>query len=86
MTLCALIYKDTKSIASSSDLIQIMNIGNELYSTLSRLCHQSYLMLTELPTMITVYDCNYQLQYSESYTGRLHGDSSIEGFIYSMPL
>lgn len=45
-------------------------------------------MLTELPTMITVFDINYQLHYSESYTCRLHANSnySIQDFPYSMPL
>ena len=40
MSLCALIYNDStgnRSINNSGDLIQIMNIGNELYAALSRL-------------------------------------------------
>jgi hypothetical protein len=46
MSLCALIYKFCKaSITNPADLIQIMNIGNELYSVLSRLLGQSYLLL-----------------------------------------
>ena len=54
MSLCSLIYNySNESITDSGDLIQIMNIGNELYSVLSRLLRQSYLLLTELPTMVT---------------------------------
>ena len=36
-----------------NDLIQIMNIGNQLYSSLSRqLARQSYLMQRELPAVL----------------------------------
>ena len=46
-----------------------MNIGNLLYSSLSQLTRQSFLMQTELPTLLIVLDTDYELQYSESYTG-----------------
>lgn len=36
--------------------------------------------------MVTVQDIDYQLNYSESYTGSLHSDSCIEGFMFSMSL
>ena len=35
MSLFSLIYNDTQGISSANDLIQIMNIGNQLYSSLS---------------------------------------------------
>ena len=41
MSLCFLIYNDTQGISSPNDLIQIMNIGNQLYSTLSWLARQA---------------------------------------------
>ena len=44
MSLCSLIYNDTQGISSANDLIQIMNIGNQLYSSLSQLARQAYLM------------------------------------------
>ena len=44
MNLCSLIYHDTQGISSANDLIQIMNIGNQLYSSLSQLARQAYLM------------------------------------------
>ena len=54
MSLCSLIFNYSNgSITDSGDLIQIMNLGNELYSVLSRLLGQSYLLLSELPTMVT---------------------------------
>ena len=79
-------YHNMRGINSSNDLLKTMYIGNELYSSLSQLARQSFLMLTELPTMLTVLDENYQLDYSASYTGTIHGDSAIDGFIYCMGL
>ena len=70
----------------SNDLLKTRHIGNELYSSQSQLARQSFLMLTELPTMLTVLDENYQLDYSASYTGNIHGDSAIDGFQYCMGL
>ena len=59
-----------------------MNIGNELYSGLSSLSRQSYLLLTEVPEMIIVFNINYQLQYSPSYTGTIHGTCEVQDFNY----
>jgi hypothetical protein len=63
-----------------------MNLGNELYSMLSRLTRQSYLLLTELPTMVTVEDTNYSLQFSESYTTNLHFSTLEESIQFVMPI
>ena len=49
-----------------------MNFGNQLHSTLSRLSKQMYLLLDELPTVITVEDTDYSIELSQSYTGNLH--------------
>ena len=46
MSLCSLIYNNKQGISSANDLIQIMNIGNQLYSSLSQLARYSYLMQT----------------------------------------
>ena len=44
-------------------------------------------MQTELPLMIAMSEKNYQLNYSESFTGNLHHfDSIIEGYQYSMSI
>ena len=46
-----------------------MNIQeNQLYSSLSQLTRQSFLMQTEFPTLLNVFEADYELQYSESYT------------------
>ena len=36
---------------------------------------QSFLLLTDLPSMLTLLEEDYQLEYSESYTGDVHGVS-----------
>ena len=46
-----------------------MNNGNQWYSSLSQLARQSYLMQTELPTILNELDTDYELEYCESYTG-----------------
>lgn len=56
ISLCALIYnKHWLAITSSVDLTNIMNVGNELYSVLSRLYNQDFLLLIELPNTVTIY-------------------------------
>ena len=87
MSLCSLIYLyRNNSICDSSDLVDIMNLGNQLYSTLSRLSRQMYLLLEELPTMITVEDCDYSIEFSQSYTGNLHLPVMNESVPFVMPL
>ena len=53
-------------------------------------CHNyqdnHFLMLTDLPSMQTVLEEDYQLKYSESYTGNVHGEPTIEGYQYCMGL
>ena len=51
MSLCSLIYNNKQGINSANDLVSIMNIRNQLYSSLSQLTRQSFLMQTELPTL-----------------------------------
>ena len=49
MSLCALMYHNMKGIGNPDDLKQIMLIGSQLYSSLSQLSRQSFLLLTDLP-------------------------------------
>ena len=37
-------------------------------------------MQTELPTLLNVLETDYELQYSESYTGTIHQEATIEGY------
>jgi len=62
--LCSLIYYNNQGIISANDLESIMNIGNQS----NQLTRQSFLMETELPTLLNVFETDYELQYCESYT------------------
>ena len=86
MSLCALIYHNIKGISNPGDLKQKGPIGNQLYRSLSKLARQSFLLLTELPTMLTVLQGNYQLEYSASYSDNVHGETTIERYQYCMGL
>ena len=66
------------------DLVNIVNIDDELYSGLSGLSKQSYLLFTEVPEIIIVFNINYQLQYSPSYTGTINGICEVQDFNYCM--
>ena len=79
MSLCALIYSKIRRITSVDDMIQIMIVRDQLYSSLSLLKRQSMLMLTELPGMVTVFERFFHLEYSESYTCNMYGDARFEG-------
>ena len=72
MSLCTLkLYTVRFPITSCADLvniINIMNIGNELYSIISRKHNPDYLLFSELPDMVTVLEIIYQIQFSQSYT------------------
>ena len=80
MSLCFFISNDTQGISPANDLVQIMNIGSQLYSSMSWLARQAYLMLSELPTALNVFDTDYQLEYSESYSSTVHQEIVIEGY------
>ena len=52
------------SITSSSDLGEILNVGNELYTRLSQSAGHDLLMLTEFPEVLCLRDTMYRLKYS----------------------
>ena len=66
MSLASLIYNKRNGIVSSVDLVNIMNIGNEIYSGLSSLSRQSYLLFIEVPEMII----NFIIKFG--YNARCH--------------
>ena len=37
-------------------------------------------MQTELPTLFNMLETDYELQYSESYTGTIHQEATVEGY------
>jgi len=86
MSLCALVYKKHwHAITSSADLLHIMNVRNELYSVLSRLHNHDFLIMTELPNTVTIFEHNYEMQYSPSCTGNINDIFSSIDFDFCMP-
>ena len=43
-------------------------------------------MQTELPTILNVLETDYELEYSEIYTGTVHQETEIEGYQYCTSL
>ena len=54
MRSCHLIYNKIRGITSVDDMIQLMTVGNRLYTSLLLLARQSMFMLTELQEMGSV--------------------------------
>ena len=78
MSLTAILYNSIHTIRPSADLVQIMNIGNELYKHLSFSARQEYLLLTEIPDVLSLGEATYNKYYilnylicSESYFGNI---------------
>ena len=86
MSLAALLYNSIYKIRSSSDLVQIMDIGNELYTHLSRSARQEYLMLTEIPEALCAGKTTYNLQCSESFFGNIHHLNAVIEDNHCLPL
>ena len=80
MSLCSLFYNNTQGISSANDLIQKMDIGNQLYSSLSWLAGQACLMQSELSTALNVFVVDHQLEYCESCSGTVHQEIAIGGY------
>ena len=43
-------------------------------------------MQSELPTVLNVFDADYQLEYSKSYSGNVHQEIAIGGYQYCKSL
>lgn len=57
-----------------------------MYSSLSQLARQSYLMQTELLMMLNVLDTDYELKYSVSYTDTVRQQYSIKNLVNVSPM
>jgi len=86
MSCCYLIFVSERAIDSYKDLDRIMMLGNELYTFLSNSCRQTFLLLSELPEIITIDENTYELNYSESYTSTLTSVNTMDNFAYTLPL
>ena len=74
MSLTAIIYHQIEHISNwtSSTLNNILTIGNNLYISIRYSVQANdYLLLTDVPCIVSLYNKVYTLQYSESLTGSL---------------
>ena len=74
MSLTAIIYHQIQHISewTSSTLNNILTIGNNLYVSIRYSVQANdYLLLTDVPCVVSLYNKVYTLQYSESLTGSL---------------
>ena len=49
-----------------------------LYSSLSQLAGWAFFMPSELPALLNMFDTDYQLEHSESYSGIVEQECAIE--------
>ena len=82
MSLTALIFNHTNFICLSEDLIEIMNTGNNMYSTLSHSSEQAFFLMTDQYLEWSEYLKLNELQYSESCVDLFGNCFPIEGFAY----
>ncbi len=73
MSLTAIIHSRIVdvNIWDTSLLNNILYAGNNLYTFISKSVNKSYLLLTDVPEMVSIFDKVYQLQYSDSLAGNL---------------
>ena len=75
MSLTAIIYHhlEHNSLWRSSTLNRILTIGNTLYTSIRCPVHTNdYLLLTDVPSMVSMYHKVLTLHYSDSLAGSLH--------------
>ena len=55
--------------------------GNSLYSCIGESINKDFLLLTDVPEMVSIDDKIYCLQYSESFSGGLHMRTNSGPFV-----
>ena len=73
MCLTAVLHNQIKNVNEwdSSFLNAILCTGNSLYGCISHSINKSYLLLTDLPGMVSVFGQIYHLHYSSPFAGDL---------------
>ena len=73
MSLTAIIFKYIKHFCNwnSSNLNNILFHGNCLYGCIKGSVNKDFLLLTDVPSMVSINDKTYALTYRESLTGEL---------------
>ena len=80
MSHTAMIYHQIQDIRlwTNSTLNNILVIGNNLYNSITcSVQTNDYLLITDVPDMVSIFDKVYSLQYNESFTGSLFFTSNI---------
>ena len=82
MSLTAIVYNNIHcvNVWDSSTLNTILFIGNSLYTFISSSVNKDFLLLTDVPEMVSVDNQVYCLQYSESFAGGLSLITNREPF------
>ena len=83
MSLTAIVYNQLETVSTwnSSSLNTILLNGNGLYNYISNSIRKDFLLLTEVPEMISLSSNIYTLQYSDSYTGSVFMTVSNEPYM-----
>ena len=83
MSLTAIVYNQLQNVSTwnSSSLNAILANGNSLYIYISNSIRKAFLLLTEVPEMISFSNNIYNLQYSESYAGSIFMTESNEPYM-----
>ena len=83
MSLKAIVYNQLQTVSTwnSTSLNTILINGNSLYIYISNSISKDFLLLTEVPEMISLSNNIYTLQYSESYAGSVFMTVSNEPFL-----
>ena len=73
MSLTAIIHNQITNVNAwdSSFLNVVLFAGNSLYTCINKSINKTFLLLTDVPEMLSVSDKIYYLQYSDSYAGDL---------------
>ncbi len=85
MSLSAIMRSQTKCLKywQMNEMDNVLNTGNELYGSLHRSSTMSneYLLVSELPTDLNVYESNFSMNYGEPVTGTFNeNDPSLEEY------
>lgn len=77
MSLSAIMRSRTKCMKywQMDEMDNVLNTGNELYGFLQRsstMSNDEYLLVSELPTELNVYENNFSMNYGEPVTGTLN--------------
>ena len=83
MSLTAIVYNQLQTVSmwNSSSLNTLSLNGNGLYNYISNSVRKDFLLLTEVPEMISLSSNIYTLQYSDSYTGSVFMTVSNEPYM-----